>query len=60
MLTHAISRYAEKYGLLSSTQEGFRCGRNTGRQLQTVVHTIEDAKLFGQDLYALYIDFSCA
>jgi hypothetical protein len=52
MLTHAISRYAEKYGLLSSTQEGFRCGRNTGRQLQTVVHTIEDAKRFGQDLYA--------
>jgi hypothetical protein len=60
MLTRALTEYAERYNVLSSCQEGFRRGRGTARQIQTLVRTIEDAALTSRDLYTLYVDFSSA
>jgi len=55
-----LSTYAEHFDILSSQQEGFRKHRNTIRQLQMLQHIFSDAKICGQDLYVLYIDFSSA
>ncbi|GIL48950.1 hypothetical protein Vafri_5443, partial [Volvox africanus] len=46
--------------LFSEAQEGFLRYRNTERQIQNLIHAIEDAGLTRQDLYTLYIDFSSA
>ena len=60
MVTHVLSTYGERQGIIGSAQEGFRRHRNTMRQLQMAVLMIEDAALCHQDLYSLYIDFSSA
>ena len=45
---------------MTVAQEGFRRYRNTSRQLQMAILMIEDAALYNQDIYSLYIDFSSA
>ena len=60
MLTEALSSYAEHYDILSSSQEGFRKGHNTTRQLQTFMNVCSDAHLSQQDLYVFFVDFSAA
>ena len=60
MVTHVLSTYGERQGIIGSAQEGFRRHRNTMRQLQMAILMIEDAALYHQDLYSLYIDFSSA
>jgi hypothetical protein len=60
MLTGISSTFAEACGILSISQEGFRAHRRTAWQLQMLVSALENARLLGRDVYALYIDFSSA
>jgi ribonuclease HI/exonuclease III len=60
VITTAASSFAENNHIINSYQEGFRLHRNTTRQLQNYLHIIEDAALTNKDLYATYIDLSCA
>ena len=60
IVTECLTTYAEEFNLLSSSQEGFRAGKNTIRQLQNVMNVMSDAKLCRQDLFVLYVDFSSA
>ena len=56
----ALTDHSEYHQCLSTTQEGFRKGKNTHRQASTLLNTIEDAQVTAQNLYLLYIDFSAA
>jgi ribonuclease HI len=58
--TTALTDYAEKYSILSSTQKGFRRHATTMYQLQMMVMALEDARLTGQNMYLLSVDFSSA
>jgi len=60
LITNTISTYSETNHILSTCQEGFRKDKSTYRQLLNLLHNIEDASLFQQDLYAAYFDFSSA
>ena len=57
VVTHCLSDFVEKNGLLSPAQEGFRRGKNTLRQLKRLIMTMEDAQLTDSPLYVLYVDF---
>ena len=57
-LTTILANYGEKYQVLHSSQERFRQERCTSRQLQTIIATLEDARLTHQNLYIFYIDFT--
>jgi len=46
--------------VLSLNQWGFRPKRGTMQPLELLVSALEDAALFGQDLYLLMVDFSAA
>jgi hypothetical protein len=59
-LTTIISNYGEQHQILNDSQEGFRGERNTTRQIQMLLSTLEDAKYTNQDIYILYIDFKNA
>ena len=56
-LTTLLTSYGEKHRILHFSQEGFRPQRNTLRQIQTIIATLEDAKLTTNDIYLTYIDF---
>ena len=43
LVAHVLQAYAEKHGILSHSQEGFRQGRNAGRALQYFTLALEDA-----------------
>ena len=60
MITQCLTKHAEHYDMLSSSQEGFRAEKNTIRQLQNLINVMSDAKICHQDLHLLYIDFSSA
>ena len=60
MVTQCLTKHAEHYDIVSSSQEGFRAEKNTIRQLQNLMNVMSDAKICHQDLYLLYIDFSSA
>ena len=60
MVTHVLSTYGKKEGIIGSAQEGFRRHHNTSRQLQMAIMMIEDAALYRQDLYSPYIHVSSA
>jgi ribonuclease HI len=60
LVTRCLTRFALQHNIYTSGQEGFLPSRNTERQVLNLVHAIEDAGITGQDLYALYIDFSSA
>ena len=60
LVTNTITTYSETNHILSNCQEGFRKDKSTYRQLLNLLHNIEDAALFHQDLYAAYFDFSSA
>jgi hypothetical protein len=59
-VTTIITDFAEDHSILSSSQEGFRHGHSTARQMQRLVNMIEDAGRTHQDLYVLYVDFTNA
>ena len=52
--------YAEQQGILSMHNAGFRKTCTTSHQVQTLVRSIEDAQLFGQDIYLMLVDFTSA
>ncbi|GIL52451.1 hypothetical protein Vafri_8327, partial [Volvox africanus] len=60
LITVSIGEVAPEIALFSEAQEGFLRYRNTERQIQNLIHAIEDAGLTRQDLYTLYVDFSSA
>ena len=60
MLTAAVSDYAEQHSILSSSQKGFRQCGGTTEQLQTHVMALENARLTGQNAYALPVDLTSA
>ena len=60
LLADCIQEFCTAHDILTYSQEGFRTGKGTMRQLQTVVNLLTDAKLLKQDIFALFIDFSSA
>jgi hypothetical protein len=58
-LTTLLSAYGKKYQILHTSQEGFRQESSTPRQIQTLIATLEDARLTSQDIYILY-KFECS
>jgi hypothetical protein len=59
-ITLNIVLYSEQAHIFTEAQEGYLRQRNTERQLQNVLHAIEDAGLTSRDLFLLYIDFTSA
>ena len=59
-VTAVASTYAQATHIFSLNQEGFLPFRNTLRQINTLVNTVNDATLTQQDLFVLYVDFSSA
>ena len=60
MVSNALYDYAETHQILSSTQKGFRKRASCMDQVQMVTMALEDARLTGQDIYMMQIDFSNA
>jgi len=60
LVTSTLFEYAEAQSLLSTTQAGFCNQKDTKHQLQNVIMSLEDAKLFKNDFYALVVDFASA
>lgn len=60
LITGALTHHAERTGMLSSTQAGFRAGRSTEYQLEMLTMALEDARLCGQDIFLLQVDWSDA
>jgi hypothetical protein len=58
--TKVLSDYAEEHSILSPSQAGFRKYNNTIQQLQLLTNAIEDARLTGQNIYALMADLKSA
>jgi hypothetical protein len=56
-LTTLLTSYGEQHILLHFSQEGFRPQRNTSRQIQMIIASVEDARLTNKDIYITYIDF---
>ena len=59
-LTTLLTSYGEQHRLLHFSQEGFRPQRNTSRQIQMLIASLEDARLTNKDIYITYIDFKNA
>lgn len=57
-----LSDYAEDplHRIFGRAQEGFRRRKSCSRQLQRLIHTLEDARGFQQNIYLLYVDLSNA
>ena len=58
LLTDCMTDYAEHHDILSTSQEGFRRGNGIARQLLMMQNVLSDAKLVGEDIYLMYVDFS--
>jgi hypothetical protein len=55
LIKDAGSKYAETHGILSDQQDGFRNHRSIQDDMM-----MEDAKLYHNDFYVMYADFTCA
>ncbi len=51
MVANVMTSYAESLHMLSDDQYGFRTQRSTHQALNCLVHAIEDAPIYKQDLY---------
>ena len=60
LITNTLYEHAEVNSLLSNMQAGFCKKHDTIQQLQNVLMTLKDAKLYEQDIYALIVDFTSA
>ena len=58
LVTAASTDYAEKHFLLSTSQKGFRRKASTMDQLQLLIMALEDARLTGQNIYKIQVDFT--
>ena len=55
-----LTSYGEQHKLLHFSQEDFRPQRNTSRQIQIILASLEDARLTNKHIYITYIDFKNA
>ena len=60
ILTALLTSYGERHKLLHFSQEEFRPQHNTSRKIQTIITTLEDARLTNKDIFIAYIDFQNA
>jgi len=60
LVTNTLYEYAEAHSLLSITQAGFHNQKLSIHQLQNVIMSLEDAKLYKNDIYALIVDLTSA
>ena len=60
LLAECMTDFAEYHDILSSSQEGFCRNKGTARQLLMMQNVLSDAKIFGNDIYLMYVDFSSA
>ena len=58
--TCVLATYIEATHMLSESQEGFRAGRNTSRQVRNLINALEDAHMHSHDVLGMYVDFSSA
>jgi ribonuclease HI len=58
MVTYAMADRAERHGMLSSAQAGFRSKRSTTHQLDMMTMVMEDAYLFKQNIYLMQADMT--
>ena len=56
-ITTLLTSYGEQHRLLHFSHEGFRLQRNTSRQIQMIIATLEDVRFTNKDIYLTYIDF---
>ena len=59
-ITHVLMNYADDHHILSPSQAGFRPGHNPAQHLQRLVHAYTNAATSCKNVYALYLDFTCA
>jgi ribonuclease HI len=60
VVNKAVSDYAETHSIFSAAQSGFRRMRNTEEQLEIVIMALEDARTYGKDIFALFLDLTSA
>jgi hypothetical protein len=60
IITDRLYRLAERYGLLDSSQEGFRRLHSTQRQVQSLHWAIQEAAERKESLFCCYLDFANA
>ena len=60
LVTLNIVLFSEQTHIFTEAQEGYLRQRNTERQIQNILHAIEDAALTSRDLILLYVDFTSA
>jgi len=60
IITDRLYRLAERYGLLDSSQEGFRRLHSTQRQVQSLHWAIQEAAEGRERLFCCYLDFANA
>ena len=60
LITHLVSDYAERHGILSEAQEGFRPYRDPARQLQYLKLLFDDARMHKRDMFFCMLDFKSA
>ena len=58
LISKAMADEAEKSGMLSRSQAGFRAKRGTDYQLEMLTMALEDARLSQSDIFLLLINFS--
>jgi ribonuclease HI len=58
MVTFAMADRAERQGMLSASQAGFRSKRSTAQQIELMVMALEDAYWFKNDVYLLQADMT--
>eukprot|EP00961_Rhodomonas_salina_P298157 3937844-Rhodomonas_salina.1 len=60
ILNDSLMELVERHNLLEGTQEGFRAGKGTGRQAQSLAWIYEEARRKGSRLYVIFADFVSA
>jgi ribonuclease HI len=58
MVTRAMADRAERLGMLSSSQSGFRNKRSTAEQVEMMIIALEDAHLFKRNIFLLQADLT--
>eukprot|EP00961_Rhodomonas_salina_P182482 2463528-Rhodomonas_salina.1 len=60
ILNDRLMELVELHNLLEGTQEGFRAGKGTGHQEQSLAWIYEEARRKGSRLYIIFADFVSA
>ena len=60
LFASCMQEWCDAHDILTNSQERFRSGKGTMRQLQTIINMLSDAELLKRYTYALFVDFSSA